>query len=67
MDINSVEIHQVAWTIAGVCTAVSLFISGRMIWNHLRNYTEPRVQMYILRIILMIPVRYCLSFDFDFF
>ena len=42
--------------LATACTVASLLISGYQIARHLANYNEPDVQLYIIRILMMIPV-----------
>ncbi|CAI5502333.1 unnamed protein product [Closterium sp. Naga37s-1] len=45
-----------------VCTVLAVFLSVRHIVMHLRNYTEPTYQRYIVRIIFMVPVYATMSF-----
>jgi len=42
--------------VATTCTVASLLISGYQIVHHLSNYSEPHLQLYIIRILMMIPV-----------
>lgn len=42
--------------IASTSTIMSLLISTYAIVSHLANYTEPQIQLYMIRILLMIPV-----------
>lgn len=42
--------------VATVCTVASLLISGYQIAMHLLHYNEPYLQLYIIRILMMIPV-----------
>jgi len=56
MDLQSLEIHEIAWIVAGICSFGAVFVSTYMIYMHLKNYTEPRVQVYIVRIVLLIPI-----------
>ena len=42
--------------VATTCTVASLLISGYQIVRHLSNYSEPHLQLYIIRILMMIPV-----------
>ncbi|CAI5978474.1 unnamed protein product [Closterium sp. NIES-65] len=46
-----------------VCTVFAVFLSVRHIVMHLRNYTEPTYQRYIVRIIFMVPVRASATMD----
>lgn len=40
--------------IALVCTMFSVLISLHLIYKHLRHYTVPTQQIYIIRILLMV-------------
>ena len=42
--------------IATLLTLASLLISGHQIFMHLFNYSEPSLQLYIIRILMMTPV-----------
>jgi hypothetical protein len=42
--------------VASVCTILALMISGYQIARHIANYNEPHLQLYIIRILLMVPV-----------
>ncbi len=42
-----------------VFTLLSLGISGYQIVNHLINYSEPSLQLYIIRILMITPVYAC--------
>jgi hypothetical protein len=44
-----------------ICTLISLSISCFQISKHLLNYTEPHLQLYIIRILMMIPVSSIIS------
>ena len=46
-----------AIAIAFLCTGTAVAIATWQIVMHLRNYTEPTYQRYIVRIIFMVPVR----------
>jgi hypothetical protein len=50
------ELHQVAWITAGITTFFACIISFWTIYKHLRHYNEVRLQRYIVRILLMVPV-----------
>ena len=55
--------HSVREQIASLCTVLSLLISGSQICMHLANYNEPHLQLYIIRILMMIPVHIiCISY-----
>jgi len=51
-----VEIHEVGWVVAGICAFISVILACVMIFKHLQHYTEPRIQVYIVRIVLMVPI-----------
>ena len=42
---------------ATTCMVASLLISGYQVAMHLLHYNEPHIQLYIIRILMMIPVR----------
>ncbi|KAH9321077.1 hypothetical protein KI387_015716, partial [Taxus chinensis] len=48
--------------VAFPCTVAASGLSLWHIYNHLRNYTEPSYQRYIVRIIFMVPVFAMMSF-----
>lgn len=53
-------------TLITLSTLVALVISGQQIYKHLTNYSEPKLQLYIIRILLMVPVNYSLfNFSID--
>ncbi|KAJ1832003.1 hypothetical protein LPJ63_003855 [Coemansia sp. RSA 2711] len=56
------DAHKVGWIIAGVFALVATIISGLHVAAHLKNYTIPRQQRHIVRIILMIPIYSIISF-----
>ena len=41
---------------AKACASLSIVISGVQIVRHLLHYTEPQLQLYIVRILMMIPI-----------
>ena len=41
--------------VATVCAALSIAISWLTIMRHLLNYSDPKLQLYIVRILMMIP------------
>ncbi len=43
-------------TVTGGFVLASIVAVGRQIVLHLQNYTEPELQLHIMRILLMIPV-----------
>lgn len=48
--------HAIAWFIAGVFVLLALPISMFEVQQHLENYTQPRQQKHIIRILFMVPV-----------
>lgn len=48
--------------IAGFSTIFSLFCAGYQITQHLINFHEPKYQLYIVRIILLVPIYSISSF-----
>lgn len=48
--------------IAGFSTFFSLFCAGYQIIQHLINFHEPKYQLYIVRIILLVPIYSISSF-----
>ncbi|KAF8345870.1 organic solute transporter Ostalpha-domain-containing protein [Amanita rubescens] len=56
------DTHRTGWTVAGVFTLLTLFISGLHILAHVRNYTVRKQQRQIIRILFMPPVYAIISF-----
>ena len=50
------ELFTKAWLIAGLFSFLACLVSFYLVYKHLRNYTAPAVQKYIVRILLMVPV-----------
>ncbi|KAI1409417.1 DUF300-domain-containing protein [Hypoxylon sp. FL1857] len=48
--------HQLALIIAGAATIVSYIASFYLMWQHALNYTKPREQRHIIRILFMVPI-----------
>ncbi len=48
--------HDVAWLVASIFTAMTVFMSVREIRLHLVNYSSPPLQKHIIRILWMPPV-----------
>ena len=46
----------IAYGIAGVCSFLACFLSIWTMYKHLQYYAVPRIQIYIVRIVLMVPV-----------
>jgi len=49
-------VHDWVVIIAGVCALFSTLFSLFLVYKHLRNYTNPRVQRCIIRILFMVPI-----------
>lgn len=56
---------QIQDEVATICTVASLMISGYQIAMHLLHYNEPYIQLYIIRILMMIPVLVPFLSDFE--
>lgn len=54
--VRSMYSGPVAILVALGCTSCAVFLAIWQIFAHLRNYTEPTYQRYIVRIIFMVPV-----------
>lgn len=48
--------HQLALIIAGAATIVAYVTSFYLMWQHALNYTKPREQRHIIRILFMVPI-----------
>lgn len=48
--------HDVAWMAAGTFTVMSTVMSLNEVMKHLQNYSSPRLQRHIVRILFMPPV-----------
>lgn len=48
--------------VACTCTVLATLASLWLVYKHLMHYKHPRVQRYIVRIVLMVPVYACTSF-----
>ncbi|TFK72253.1 hypothetical protein BDN72DRAFT_957420 [Pluteus cervinus] len=56
------DTHWIGWAMAGGCVIVTIVISTISILQHSRNYTDPREQCQILRILYMPPVYAIVAF-----
>lgn len=54
---GGLELHHVSWIIAGIFAFASFWLSVWIIYKHMANYTEPHLQKWIVRLIIMLPVR----------
>jgi len=50
------EFDHVVWLVAGFFTAGATIVSAVLMFFHLRNYTKPEEQKWILRTLLIVPV-----------
>eukprot|EP01090_Pellita_catalonica_P010804 TRINITY_DN22249_c0_g1_i1.p1 TRINITY_DN22249_c0_g1~~TRINITY_DN22249_c0_g1_i1.p1 ORF type:complete len:399 (-),score=58.04 TRINITY_DN22249_c0_g1_i1:57-1199(-) len=53
---GALQIHVVAWIIAGIFALMASLVSMYLIAKHLLNYTRPKVQRHIVRILFMVPI-----------
>ncbi len=58
LDLTKWDTRRIAYLAAAVSVVVSVVLSIHLIYKHLRNYTRPKLQRCIVRIILMVPVRF---------
>jgi hypothetical protein len=42
--------------IGGICMLLALILAGHQILMHLYFFNQPKLQLYIVRILLMVPV-----------
>ncbi|KAJ8130316.1 hypothetical protein O1611_g3315 [Lasiodiplodia mahajangana] len=54
--VGNFTFHQLALIIAGGSTIISYIVSFYLIWQHALNYTKPREQKHIIRILFMVPI-----------
>jgi len=57
--LNPEEIKQLEWLvwgISGIFVAMACFFSFALIYMHLKHWTNPEQQKYIVRLILMVPI-----------
>ncbi|KAL0933292.1 DUF300 domain-containing protein [Colletotrichum truncatum] len=54
--------HDLALIIAGSCTIIAICLSLYLVFMHANNYTKPREQRQIIRILFMVPVYAASSF-----
>ncbi|KAI5868547.1 DUF300-domain-containing protein [Durotheca rogersii] len=54
--VGPLTFHELALIIAGAATLVAYVVSFFLMWQHALNYTKPREQRHIIRILFMIPV-----------
>jgi hypothetical protein len=56
LDLTKWDTRRIAYLAAAVSVVVSVVLSLHLIYKHLRNYTRPKLQRCIVRIILMVPI-----------
>jgi hypothetical protein len=56
LDLSQWTTRAIAVLIAGVCVVLATLISLYCIYKHLRNYTRPKLQRCIVRILFMVPI-----------
>ncbi|KAG6118894.1 hypothetical protein E4U14_006141 [Claviceps sp. LM454 group G7] len=54
--IGPLDFHDLARVIGASCTLIATVLSLYLVWMHALNYTQPREQRYIIRILFMVPV-----------
>ncbi|KAF7333407.1 hypothetical protein MVEN_02356500 [Mycena venus] len=54
--------HRIGWAVAGGCAVITVIITCISVLQHCRNYTVPREQRQIIRILYMPPVYAIISF-----
>ena len=48
--------HLVAWVVAGLFVVATIYVSVKLIFEHLRHFTEPAIQRKIVGILWMVPI-----------
>ncbi|KAI1503943.1 organic solute transporter Ostalpha-domain-containing protein [Biscogniauxia marginata] len=54
--VGELTFHNLALIVAGASTIVAYATSFYLMWQHALNYTRPREQKHIIRILFMVPV-----------
>ncbi|KAJ7250701.1 DUF300-domain-containing protein [Mycena rebaudengoi] len=54
--------HRIGWAIAGGCSAITVIITTISVMQHCQNYTSPREQRQVIRILYMPAVYAIISF-----
>ncbi|KAI0506845.1 organic solute transporter Ostalpha-domain-containing protein [Xylaria bambusicola] len=60
--VGDLNFHQLALIIAGGSTIIAYIVSFYLMWQHALNYTKPREQRHIIRILFMVPIYATSSF-----
>ena len=62
-NLNSLFIFNEYGLIGGICSCIAIIIATHQILMHLYFFNEPKLQLYIVRILLMVPVYNILILD----
>ncbi|KAG6002024.1 hypothetical protein E4U21_003566 [Claviceps maximensis] len=54
--LGPLDFHDLARVIGASCALIATVLSLYLVWMHALNYTQPREQRYIIRILFMVPV-----------
>lgn len=54
---EAIEVHGTGVLIGGIMSLLAIGIAGHHILFHLKYFNKPKIQLYIVRILLMVPVR----------
>ena len=57
-QINRIFIFNEYGLIGGICSLLALIIASHQIIMHLNFFNKPKLQLYIVRILLMVPVNF---------
>ncbi|KAM4058969.1 organic solute transporter ostalpha domain-containing protein [Hirsutella rhossiliensis] len=60
--VGPLDFHDLARVIAASCTLIAVVMSLYLVSMHARNYTQPREQRHIIRLLFMVPVYAVSSF-----
>ncbi|GAP82649.1 putative duf300 domain-containing protein [Rosellinia necatrix] len=60
--VGNFTFHELALIVAGGSTIVAYIVSFYLMWQHALNYTKPREQKHIIRILFMVPIYATSSF-----
>lgn len=47
------QLHNSGWLVCGVCTALTVVVSGWLIWQHLSYFWHPKEQRHVVRLLFM--------------
>ncbi|PVH77420.1 DUF300-domain-containing protein, partial [Cadophora sp. DSE1049] len=65
---GSLKAHDILLMISIVCTIIACNLSFYLIWRHLTNYTHPKTQKLIIRILFMVPIyTICCVFSIEYY